>query len=278
LRAKLRAMLITADEGPVERRRLILRDSLYIAVLLLVTAALFGVTFFLFRSFSTHRMELAERWSARGRAALDAKKPDEAITALRTALVYAPATRDDELLLAEALEQTGRPDQAEESYQYLSGLWASDPGDGAINLQLARLERKRNQPQDAINSYRAAIYGTWQGGGLQQRAAVRLELVQYLIVQHDLDAARMELVIASGDAPESYDRDMQIGSLMEQADDLPHAAEYYGRASQAAKRNREKRDAARDAVERVEAAEAAIAAQETDSALPAASEPAGDSR
>src|SRR6185437_1727431 len=85
---------------------------------LLVTPFVVGVTFFLFRSFSTHRMELAERWSARGRAALDAKKPDEAITALRTALVYAPATRDDELLLAEALEQTGRPDQAEESYQY----------------------------------------------------------------------------------------------------------------------------------------------------------------
>ena len=46
---------------------------------------------------------------------------------MRTALVYAPGTQEFELLLAEALEQTGRPEEAEESYQYLTGLWTADP-------------------------------------------------------------------------------------------------------------------------------------------------------
>ncbi|HXE08710.1 MAG TPA: tetratricopeptide repeat protein [Acidobacteriaceae bacterium] len=262
-------MLITVEEGPVESRRLILRDSLNVLGLLLTITALFAVTFFLFRSFSAHRADLAQRWSARGRMALQAGKPDEAITALRTALVYAPGTRDDELLLAEALEQTNRPEEAEESYQYLTGLWTADPGYGPINLQLARLERKRDQPQDAINSYRAAIYGTWQGGGLEERAAVRLELAQYLIAQHDLEAAHLELLIAGGDAPETYERDMEIGSLLEQAIAAGDAETYYRRALQAAKRNREERDAARDAIARIEAAQAAAAvaaAQEEDSA------------
>lgn len=259
-------MLITVEEKPVERRRLILRDSLNVLGLVLTIAALFVVTLFLFRSFTAHRADLAQRWSARGRTALQAGKADEAIAALRTALLYEPGTRDDELLLAEALEQTNRPEEAEESYQYLTGLWTADPGYGPINLQLARLERKRDQAQDAINSYRAAIYGTWPGGGLERRAAVRLELAQYLIAQHDLEAAHLELLIAGGDAPENYGRDMQIGSLLEQVSAPGDAELYYRRALQAAKRNRQERDAARDAIARIEAAQAAALAAEKQAA------------
>lgn len=256
-------MLITVEEGLEERRRVVLRDSLHLLALLLVTAALFAVTLFLFRSFSAHRADLAQRWSTRGRDALAAGEPDEAIMALRTALVYAPGTRDDELRLAEALGRTGRPEQAEESYEYLMGLWSAEPGYGPINLQLARLERKRNHPQDAIDFYRAAIYGTWEGGGLAQRAAARLELAQYLIEQQELDAARMELLIAGGDTPESYDRDMQIGALLEQAGGLDDAETFYRRALKTNPRERAQRDAAREAIARIEqkqAAEAAAAA------------------
>lgn len=253
-------MLLNVQEGPIERRRLILRDSVGILTLLLITAALFAVTLFLFRSFSAHRADLAQRWSTRGRAALTAGKPDEAIMALRTALAYAPGTRDDELLLAEALDQTGRPEQVDESYQYFMSLWNADPGSGPVNLQLARLERRRRQVDDAINFYRAAIYGTWQGAGLEQRAAARLELAQYLIEQRDLDAARLELLIAGGDTPESYDRDMQIGGLLEQASDPDDAVTYYRRALKTNPRSRTQRDAARDAVTRIEAEQAAAAA------------------
>ncbi len=62
-------------EGSIARRKLILRDSLAILSLLLVTAILFAVTLFLFRSFSSHRADLAQRWSSRGRVDLQRGKP-----------------------------------------------------------------------------------------------------------------------------------------------------------------------------------------------------------
>jgi tetratricopeptide (TPR) repeat protein len=249
-------MQSSVQDMPMARRKLLLRDSLGIFVLLVTTGALFAVTYFLFRSFSVHRAELATRWSERGSAALKAGKPDDAITDLRAALVYAPGTREYELPLAEALGQTGRPEQAEESYQYFMNLWAAEPGYGPINLQLARLERKRNRPQDAINFYRAAIYGTWEGGGVAQRAEVRLELAQYLIEQNDAQAARMELLIAGGDAEDDYGRDMRIGGLLEQASDADDAESYYRRALKAHPRD----EAARAAIARLEAAQAAAEA------------------
>lgn len=120
----------------VARRRLILRDSLTFLSLTLFTLALFTVTLFLFRSFAAHRIDLGQRWSDRGRTALAKGQSEQAIAALRTALSYSPGERSYELLLAQALAAAGH---TEEAYNYFSGLWDSAPGDGFINLQLARL-------------------------------------------------------------------------------------------------------------------------------------------
>jgi tetratricopeptide (TPR) repeat protein len=220
-------MVTEIDESTTAKRRLILRDALAILSLTLVTVALFAVTLLLFRSFTAHRVELAQRWSTRGRQALQAGRPAEAIVALRTALSYAPGTRAYELLLAEALGEAGR---SEESYQYFMGLWESEPGNGRINLELARLAAKRNERQAAVNFYRAAIYGTWEGDGVARRAAVRLEFARYLIAEHDLAPARMELLIAGGNAPDDYDRDVTLGLLLQQAGDPGDAWTYYQRA------------------------------------------------
>ncbi len=86
--------------------------------------------------------------------------PDQAIVALRTALSYAPGERPYELLLAQALGDAGL---TEESYNYFLGLWETQPGDGFINLRLARLAATKKDMQAAINYYRGAIYGTWEG-------------------------------------------------------------------------------------------------------------------
>jgi tetratricopeptide (TPR) repeat protein len=220
-------MVMEIDESTIARRHLILRDALAILSLTLVTVALFVVTLLLFRSFTAHRADLAQRWSTRGRQALQADRPVQAIVALRTALSYAPGTRAYELLLAEALGEAGR---TEESYQYFMGLWVSEPGNGRINLELARLAAKRNEHQAAVNFYRASIYGTWEGDGVARRAAVRLELARYLIAQHDFGSAKMELLIAGGNAPDDYDRDMTLGLLLQQAGDPTDASTYYHRA------------------------------------------------
>jgi tetratricopeptide (TPR) repeat protein len=213
-------MTLQTDDYSNLKRRLILRDALTFLTLLLVTVVLFLVTLFLFRSFASHRQELALRWSARGQSALLSGHPDQAVVALRTALSYTPGQRSYELLLAQALGEAGH---IEESYNYFLGLWETQPGDGFINLSLARLAAKKNDPQAAINYYRASIYGTWEGDGVVRRREVRLELARFLLAHHDPPAARTELLIAAGNAPDDTSLTLTLAALLEQAGS-PHDA------------------------------------------------------
>jgi Tfp pilus assembly protein PilF len=207
-------MALAIDNELSEKRRLILRDALTFLSLTLITAVLFVVTHFLFHSFASHREELAQRWATRGREALASGHPDQAIVALRTALSYAPSDRSYELLLAQALADAGHTDEA---YNYFLGLWETQPGDGFINLRLARLAAGKKDMQSAINYYRGAIYGTWEGDGALRRRDVRLELARYLIAHHDLSGARTELLVAGGNAPDDVGLTLTLAPLLEQA-------------------------------------------------------------
>ena len=206
------------------KRRLILRDTLTFLSLALITAALFAVTLFLFRTFAAHRQELAQRWAARGQAAIASGHPDQAIVALRAALSHAPGERSYELRLAQALDDAGH---TEEAYNYFLGLWETQPGNGLINLSLARLAAKKNDMQAAINYYRAAIYGTWEGDGIVRRRDLRLELSRYLIAHHDLSSARTELLVAGGNAPDDLGLALTLAQLLEQASTPHDALNYY---------------------------------------------------
>jgi tetratricopeptide (TPR) repeat protein len=217
-------MTLETDDYSSLKRRLILRDALTFLSLVLVTVVLFLITLFLFRSFASHRQELAQRWSARGQAALTSGHPDQAIVALRTALSYAPGERSYELLLAQALGEAGR---TEESYNYFLGLWETQPGDGFINLSLARLAAKKNDTQAAINYFRASIYGTWEGDGALRRRAVRLELSRYLIACHEFSSARTELLIVGGNAPDDAPLALTAAGLLEHANAPRDALNYY---------------------------------------------------
>jgi tetratricopeptide (TPR) repeat protein len=217
-------MTLESDEFSSARRRLMLRDAATFLGLTLLTAILFVITLFMFRSFTAHRAELAQRWSERGREALNAGRPDQAIVALRTALSYAPDERSYELLLAQALEDAGH---LEEAYNYFLGLWETEPGDGLINLRLARLAAERKETQTAVNYYRAAIYGTWEGDGTVRRREVRLELARYLIAHGDDNSARSELLIAGGNNPNDVGVELSLADLLEQADDPRDALSYY---------------------------------------------------
>ena len=201
-----------------------LRDAVTFLSLTLITVVLFAITLFLFRTFAARREELAQRWSARGQAAISSGHPDQAIVALRTALSYAPDERSYQLLLAQALGDAGH---TEESYNYFLGLWDTQPGDGLINLNLARLAAMKKDMQAAINYYRASIYGTWEGDGTVRRRDVRLELSRYLIAHHDLSSARTELLIAGGNAPDDLSLTLTLAPLLEQAGAPHDALTYY---------------------------------------------------
>ncbi len=225
VRAESAGMASYARAAGSAKRGLILRDSLTLLILSSVTIALFGITLFLFKSFQGHRADLGRRWSERGRAALEGGHPETAADALRIALSYDPDNRADQLMLAQALANAGHRDAAE---SYFLSLWDSQPGDGFVNLQLARLARERGDAQQAITYYRASIFGNWEGDGVARRRDVRLELADYLAQRGEAPAARAELLIAAGNAPEKdQPLQIQIADRLQDLGDVNDALHFY---------------------------------------------------
>ncbi len=214
---------LTAEDR-ADKRKLIIRDSISLLSLLLVTVALFTATVFLFRAFSNLRSRLSSAWLQRGEAALHSGRPGAAIEDLRSALAYSPGHKEIEVELAEALAEAGR---TQEATSYFNTLWEAEPGNGTINLQLARLAAKQNLQGEALQYYRAAIYGTWEGDGSVKRRQVRLELIEYLIAAGRFDQARSELLIAAGNAPDDPSIRLSIAGLMEKAGDPASASHIY---------------------------------------------------
>jgi len=220
-------MQITEARLISSRRKLFLRDSLTFFVLTLATIVLFVLTLLLFRSFTTHQADLAVRWAARGEAALKQGHPDQAVPALRTALIYAPETRSYQMMLAQALGDSGH---VEEATNYFLNLWEAQPGEGVINLQLARLARRGGAKDEAIRYYRAAIFGNWGGEGVERRRDARLELANYLIEQGNLSMAQTELLIAASNAPPGAGLEILFGDELVRASDPTNALLYYQKA------------------------------------------------
>lgn len=224
------ATILTPEER-LARRNLIVRDAFSLLTLFLITTAIFGLTWLLYQSFRGHQQELGLRWKARGEAALQAGRPREAVDALRSALMYVP-TRETEIELATALAAAGRTPEAA---SYFESLWESAPGDGLINLELARLAAKQGQEAAAIQHYQASLDGTWQGNGFNRRREIRLELARYLISRKQDGQARAQLLIASSNAPDDPAIKLEVAGLLEQANDPQDALGIY--RSVAARKN-----------------------------------------
>jgi tetratricopeptide (TPR) repeat protein len=199
------------DLTPLERhqvRTLVLRDTGTLLSLFLITVVLAVVTHFLFNSYSNHKTELAARWFKRGQQAMQSNQPLVAIDDYHSSLLYAPGQRQIEIALASALASAGR---IQEATAYFNTLRDAEPGNGEINLQLARLAARQGNENLAKEEYHAAIYGNWEGDGYLKRRNARLELVRYLISRGRFDQARSELLVASGNAPSS---DLQMQSTI----------------------------------------------------------------
>ena len=207
------------------RRRLIIADSLALLTLFVITAVLAVSTNYLYQSYASHQVALANRWLERGRQALQANKPQAAIDALTSALAYSPGQRSTQIQLAEALASAGR---VQEATVYFNSLLENEQGSGLIHLQLARLASRQGDETQAIDHYQKAIYGSWEGDGYVRRRSVRMEMVDYLIHQNRLDQARNELLVAYGNAPENdLSVQMEIAQAMERAQDPGSALRLY---------------------------------------------------
>lgn len=219
----LHAGTVLTPEERLARRKLIIRDTISLLTLFLITGVILVLTWLLHRSFEDHREELGNRWRHRGEIALEQNRPQEAVEALRSALAYVPS-RQTEIDLAMALAQAGR---TVEATSYFNTLWEAAPGDAIINLQLARLAVKAGNEPVAVRHYQAAIDGTWQGNGFDRRREVRLELARYYISRHEPDKARTQLLIAASNAPDDPAIKLGIAALLEKAGDLSNALGVY---------------------------------------------------
>lgn len=221
--ATLHTASVLTPEERLARRRLMVRDAASLLSLFLITVVIFLLTLLLYNSFVKHKQVLGLRWKARGEAALRAGDPTQAINALRSALAYVP-DRQTEIDLAMALAQSGK---TVEATAYFNTLLESAPGDGTINLELARLAAKKGDQKLAIERYHIALDGTWEGNGYDRRREVRLELARYLLSRKDNASARTQLLIAASNAPDDPAIKNQIAGLLEQAQDLPDALGLY---------------------------------------------------
>ena len=219
----LKSALSASDR--LERRRLMVSDTLALVTLFAVTVLLAVLTNYLYQSYASHQAVLANRWLARGEQALREGKPDAAVDALSSALAFDPSQRSTGIKLAQALASAGR---VQEATVYFNALLESEQGNGFINLQLAKLAARQGNRSEAIQDYQRAIYGNWEGDGYVRRREVRFELINFLISQGLLEQARTELLVAQGNAPEDdVSLELEIARTMEQAVDPSDALHLY---------------------------------------------------
>lgn len=121
-----------------------------------------------------------------------------------------------QLELAEALAEMNTPRSLGEAAVYLNTLWEKEPGNGNINLQLARVLAKQKQTASALDHYHAAVYGVWQGHGAVLGRQARLEMVRYQIALGRYNDARGELLIAAGN-DSSTETLMEVAGLLTEA-------------------------------------------------------------
>jgi Tfp pilus assembly protein PilF len=165
---------------------------------MILLALLFVVTAALARSYHAREEELAKVWAERGNKDLSSGKPATALEDYRNSLSYAPDNPDVQLHLAEALLADGRLTEAR---SYLANLWDHTPGSGKVNLDLARVSMRMGDSDQAVQYFRGAILGSWEGDSAFQRRQARLELSEFLLDKRRLDEAKAVITGIAMDTP-----------------------------------------------------------------------------
>ncbi len=219
-------MVPSSDQGGLADARARLRRShrtrvLFGLFLLLMPA--FALTAFTTRAYRSEQQRLAAESSNRGDRALRDGRPAEAIDELRTAMSLAP-TRPRRLHLAQALAAAGRDAEAR---AHLLTLREGAPGDGVINLELARLAARNGDVTGASHYYRNAIEGAWTAAPDTNRREVRLELAELLVRRGTSAQAEAELITLAADMPRDPALHVRVGDLLMQAQQARRAFEVY---------------------------------------------------
>lgn len=182
--------------------------------LLVVLVPAFVATGTLTRMYREHERALAAEWAERADVARRTGAPGAAVNALHSALRFAPGERGYTFSLAGALIEAGRPAEAR---AYLRTLWESEPGNGPVNLELARLAAREGDTAAAARYYHNATEGSWRDAPEANRRIARLELARYLVAVGDLTRAQAELIPLAAELPSDLAEATEIGQLLLQS-------------------------------------------------------------
>lgn len=175
-----------------------MRRGALLSLVIFISAAFFVLTHFVNSAYQKQRASLAAQWLHAGDADAAAGRGEAAVDAYRAALDYDASNPEITLKLAEALARAGQERQAS---SYLLSLLQEEPGNGPVNLALARLSARQQDATAAMRYYHGAIYGGWSGQGQVMRREARLELIDFLLARNALTDARSELIGLTGDLP-----------------------------------------------------------------------------
>lgn len=188
----------------IPRNRLLLLSFLVLLVLFYFTSRVV-------KAYHAKEVQLGRAWYMAGERDLAAGRAAAALTDFRSALVYTPDDADIELHLAQALAAAGRRSEA---HAYLLSLWEKEPGDGMVNLELARLAAASDSLPEVIRYYHNAIYGQWEGDAGRQRRQVRVQLAEFLLGVGQKGQAQAELLALTADLPNDPQLAIQAGALL----------------------------------------------------------------
>ncbi len=223
--ASERSRTETLTAGEKWRDRFYLgRQPATLALLFVLAVVSFLAVSGLSRIYHAQQASLADRWFARGSADLKAQRFERAVGEFRTALLYSRDNYSYQLNLAEALIGLKRTSEA---YAYLSNLWDREPGNGLVNLELARIAAQKGQTDQALRYYHNAIYATWSGDQEVERRDARLELIEFLLSINAKPQAQSELIALAANLDGDPSQHARAGDLFLRAQDYEHAlAEY----------------------------------------------------
>lgn len=203
------------------------RRSTVLSLIVVATAVVFAATFFVNQAYQLERVHLGRTWFEKGEQSLSARQPDAAAEAFRTALVYSPNNPQYELRLAQALARAGRE---REATAYFLGLLQQEPGDGLINLEVARLSARAHDVAAAMRYFHAAIYGAWSEDATTRRRTARFELIEFLLAEHADTQARSELISLTDDLPRDGSTVLKVAGMFLAAQDYDDALRMFEKA------------------------------------------------
>lgn len=202
------------------------RETLVLFSIVLLVV-FFVITGFTVKRYHAEQAALGGRWYQRGEDALHANRPEDAVDDFHTALVYARDNTTYQMRLAESLVKARHLGEAE---VYLRSLWVREPGNGNINLQLARLSANSHIVPEAIRYYHNAVFGVWEGDPETHRRQARIELCKFLLGEGERNDAESELIALQAELPPDAALHTQVGVMFAQVEDYRRALHEFQQA------------------------------------------------